>query len=137
VDEDDIVGLWSVEAGYHTAMDDEVLVFFPDGAGIVEFARPYISECVDFRWSRVRPGVVLLEPSRRTYLEGDEILEDDVPAAEEVEYSIELEDRPLLADPIPVLYLPVSFVVYHDQGHGLLDRTPPERWRDPRWRGGV
>jgi hypothetical protein len=135
-DEDEIVGLWSVEAGYYSAMDDEVFAFWSDGVGFVEFARPYVSDCVDFRWTRLGPGTLRLEPFRRTYVEDGDLFDGEIPAAEDAVYRIVSEDRPLEDGPMPVMYLAASFVLYEDQGHGLATRTPSDRLRDPKWRLG-
>ncbi|MCX4098301.1 hypothetical protein [Nocardia sp. alder85J] len=135
-EEDEIVGLWSAEAGYYSAMDDEVFAFWPDGTGFVEYARPYVSDCVDFRWTRLSPGVLRLEPFRRTFVEDGDVFASEVPAAEDAAYRIDLEDRPLEEAPMLAMYLAASFVMYEDQGHGLATRTPSERLRDPQWRLG-
>ncbi|WP_019924985.1 hypothetical protein [Nocardia sp. BMG111209] len=135
-EEDEIVGLWSVEAGYYSAMDDEVFAFWSDGVGFVEFARPYVSDCVDFRWTRLGPETLRLEPFRRTYVEDGDVFEGDVPPPEDATYRIVLEDRPLEGDRMSVMYLTASFVLYGDQGHGLATRTPSDRLRDANWRLG-
>ncbi|MQY25757.1 hypothetical protein [Nocardia aurantia] len=135
-DEDEIVGLWSVEAGYYSAMEDEVFAFWSDGVGFVEYARPYTSDCIDFRWTRLSAEVLRLEPFRSTYVEDGDVLEGELPAAEDVTYRIVEEDRPLEGATMPVMYLSASFVTFDDQGHGLATRTPSERLRDPDFRLG-
>ncbi|MFC8045542.1 hypothetical protein [Nocardia sp. NPDC057353] len=100
---EDLIGTWSSDYGYHSSMQDEELVFHPDGAGSVAYARPSSSDCVLFRWSPSGPDSVLLTPHRWYRDENGEITEQDTPVAAELRYRVEQGIRPLLDHPLPVL----------------------------------
>ncbi|MFE9577716.1 hypothetical protein ACFYO1_15105 [Nocardia sp. NPDC006044] len=117
---DEIIGQWSVEAGYHTSMEDEQFVFWGDGVGLVEYARPHATECVLFRWTRTAIRTVRLEPYRRD----GSAAPAAVPEAVEVGYRIAREQRPLIGETLPVLYLPAPFATIPDSGYGLITREP-------------
>lgn len=117
---DEIIGQWSAEAGYHSSMEDEQFVFWDDGVGLVEYARPDAGECVLFRWARTAIRRVRLEPYRR---DGGEA-SDAVPEAVEIGYRIVREQRPLIGETLPVLYLPAPFAAIPDSGYGLITREP-------------
>ncbi|MEV0247369.1 hypothetical protein AB0H76_12325 [Nocardia sp. NPDC050712] len=118
---DEIIGQWSAEAGYHSSMEDEQFVFWGDGVGLVEYARPGASECVLFRWARTAIRTVRLEPYRS--VRGDAVV-DDVPEVVEIGYRITREERPLIGEVLPVLYLPAPFAATPDRGYGLITREP-------------
>ncbi|MFI6165960.1 hypothetical protein ACIBCN_04155 [Nocardia sp. NPDC051052] len=123
---DEIIGQWSVEAGYHSSMEDEQFVFWGDGVGLVEYARPGASECVLFRWARTAIRTVRLEPHRCVRRDGGAVVDDDddVPEVVEIGYRITREQRPLIGEVLPVLYLPAPFAAIPDGGYGLITREP-------------
>ncbi|MFC8530914.1 hypothetical protein [Nocardia sp. NPDC057227] len=100
---EDLIGTWSSDYGYHSSMQDEELVFRPDGEGSVAYARPGSSDCVLFRWTPSGPDSVLLTPHRSYRDENGAITERDVPAAAAFHYRLEQGIRPLLDHPLPVL----------------------------------
>ncbi|MFE6861767.1 hypothetical protein [Nocardia sp. NPDC057668] len=120
---DEIVGQWSVEAGYHSSMEDEQFVFWGDGVGLMEYSRPNSGECVLFRWTRTAIRTVRLEPYRCIERVEEEVVDGDVPAAAEIGYRIAKEQRPLIGEVLPVLYLPAPFTATHS-GYGLITREP-------------
>ncbi|MEV6279640.1 hypothetical protein [Nocardia sp. NPDC051832] len=123
--DDEIVGQWSVEAGYHSSMEDEQFVFWGDGVGLVEYARPGASTCVLFRWARTAIRTVRLEPHRRVRRDDGAVGEaDEVPEVVELGYRITREQRPLIGEALPVLYLPAPFAAIPDRGYGLITREP-------------
>ncbi|MFC9434173.1 hypothetical protein [Nocardia sp. NPDC057030] len=128
---DEIIGQWSVEAGYHTSMEDEQFVFWDDGVGLVEYARPGMSECVLFHWTRTAIRTLRLEPYR---CDGGEV-GDDVPDAVEIGYRIKREQRPLIGETLPVLHLPAPFAVIPDSGYGLISREPAVYFANKRRAG--
>ncbi|MFD3746251.1 hypothetical protein [Nocardia sp. NPDC058633] len=113
-------------------MEDEVVTFWPDGTGTVEYMRPDFSDWVLFRWSRTRSSRVLLQPYR-AFLEDDgKIVEGgEIPQNVEVEYGIELESRPLLDAPVPVLYLEDAGLFATHSGFGLLTTELRDDMRCP------
>ncbi|MFD4442209.1 hypothetical protein ACFWPK_20790 [Nocardia sp. NPDC058519] len=128
----DLVGQWSVEVGYYSSMEDEVVTFWPDGTGTVEYMRPDFSDWILFRWSRTRPTRVLLQPYRTLLEEDGKIVAgDEIPQAVEVQYGIELEPRPLLEAPVPVLYLEDAGLFATHTGFGLLTAELRDDMRCP------
>ncbi|MEV6557678.1 hypothetical protein AB0M22_18320 [Nocardia sp. NPDC051756] len=121
---DEILGQWSVEAGFHSSMEDEQFVFWDDGVGLVEYARPGTSTCVLFRWARTAIRTVRLEPCRCVRRDGDAVSDGEVPEAVEIGYRIAREQRPLIGEVLPVLYLPAPFAAIPDSGYGLITREP-------------
>lgn len=128
---DEIVGQWSVEAGYHSSMEDEQFVFWDDGVGLVEYARPDASECVLFHWTRTAIRKLRLEPYRHA---GGQV-SDDVPEAVDIGYRITHEQRPLIGETLPVLYLPAPFAAIPDSGYGLITREPAAYFANKRRAG--
>lgn len=126
---DELIGRWSVEHGYHSAMEDEELVFKPNGAGWVAWLRPGVIDFTTFRWRRTGPGRVHLTPTRSAwaegYADGGPVLEEhEVPAAVEVEYRLSLGKRPL-RDHALVLRLDLPFRVL-SASFALAGRGTPE-----------
>lgn len=121
---DEIIGQWSVQAGYHNSMEDEQFVFWGDGVGLVEYARPGASECVLFRWERTAIRTVRLEPYRYVRRGSGAMSDEDVPEVVEIGYRIAREQRPLIGEVLPVLYLPAPFAATPDSGYGLITREP-------------
>lgn len=112
-------------------MEDEAVIFFPDGLGSVEYARPFFSDWVLFRWSRTRPNLVRIEPYEAFVEEDDGFVAQEVPPPEETRYRIESETRPLLDAPVPVLHLDDSGLLRIDSGFGLVFSEPREKMRWP------
>lgn len=125
----DLVGEWSVETGYYSSMEDEFLIFFPDGVGSVEYARPFLSDWVLFRWSRTRPNMVRIEPYAAFTEEAHEFVAQEIPPPEEIRYRIESESRPLLDSPVPVLHLDGSGLLRTGPGYGLVFAEPRDEMR--------
>ncbi|UGT64334.1 hypothetical protein [Nocardia asteroides] len=100
---EDLIGTWSSDYGYHSSMQDEELVFRPNGEGSVAYARPGSSDCVLFRWAPSGPDSVLLTPHRSYRDENGAVTEREIPAAAEFRYRLEQGIRPLLDHPLPVL----------------------------------
>ncbi|MFI6866228.1 hypothetical protein [Nocardia sp. NPDC050406] len=135
----DLVGQWSVEVGYYSSMEDEAVVFWPDGTGAAEYARPGFSDWVLFHWSRTCPNRVRFQPYWAFLEEDGEVVEvNEIPQAVEVPYRIEREPRPLLEAPVPVLYLEDVGLFATDSGFGLVTAEPPDdlRWHEPSPRQG-
>ncbi|MEU8899397.1 hypothetical protein [Nocardia sp. NPDC048505] len=132
---DEILGQWSADAGYHSSMEDEQFVFWSDGVGLVEYARPDVREYVLFRWERTAIRKVRLEPHRCVRRDGDAEVDDAVPEAAEIGYRITREPRPLIGEVLPVLYLPAPFAATPDRGYGLITREPAVHFTRMRNRG--
>ena len=110
----DLIGLWSAMHGYHSAMEDEQLMFREDGSGWYEFARPWYSEFVLFSW--------LLEDQDRIRLHlhsevevseqpGDEFLQsEDLRGEEVLEFQVAAAERPLLDGTVRELRIAPSFI---------------------------
>ncbi|MFB7719576.1 hypothetical protein [Nocardia sp. NPDC056100] len=129
---DEIIGQWSVDAGYHSATEDEQFVFWNDGVGLVEYARPGTSACVLFRWTRTAIRMLRLEPYRCIRHDGGAVVDGDVPEAVETRYRITREQRPLIGEVLPVLYLPAPFATIPDRGYGLITREPAVHFTNMR-----
>lgn len=123
----DLVGHWSVEYGYHSAMEDEELVFRVDGTGWCEWSRPELSEFALFGWEVITPGVVRIAPTRAARAEFEVIEELEIPEALDAEYAIVEETRPLYPGmEVLVLRMALPFAVFRNQGYGLIRRETPE-----------
>jgi hypothetical protein len=123
----DLVGRWSFDHGYHSAMEDEELVFRADGTGWCEWARPGISEFTVFAWTPTGPGVVRIVPNRAARAEFETIVELDVPDPVDAEYSIAEEARPLyLGMEVLALRMALPFAVFRGESYGLSNRETPE-----------
>ncbi|MEU4315474.1 hypothetical protein [Nocardia sp. NPDC024068] len=127
----DLVGEWSVETGYYSSMEDEFVVFFPDGVGSVEYARPFISNWVLFRWTHIRSNLVRITPYAAFTEEDHEFVAREIPQPEEARYRIVSESRPLLDSPVPVLYLEDCGLLRTGSGFGLVFAEPRDQWRWP------
>lgn len=113
-------------------MEDEQFVFWGDGVGLVEYARPDSSDCVLFRWARTAIRTVRLEPYRCVRRDGAAAMDDDVPEVVEIGYRIAREERPLIGEALPVLYLPAPFAAIPDGGYGLIAREPAAHFANTR-----
>ncbi|HEX6345709.1 hypothetical protein [Umezawaea sp.] len=123
----DLVGRWSVDYGYHSAMEDEELVFRADGTGWCEWARPGICEFTVFDWTPTGPGAVRIVPTRTARGEFEAIVELDVPEPVDVEYSIVEESRPLYPGmEVLALRMALPFAVFPAESYGLVNRETPE-----------
>lgn len=123
----DLVGRWSFDYGYHSAMEDEELVFRADGTGWCEWSRPELSEFTVFGWEVVGPGVVRIAPIRAARAEFETIEELEIPESLDAEYAIVEETRPLYPG-MEVLALRVAlpFAVFRAESYGLSRRETPE-----------
>lgn len=123
----DLVGRWSVDHGYHSAMEDEELVFRADGTGWCEWARPGLSEFTLFHWEVLAPGSIRVAPHRAARSDSAEIEELEVPSAADVDYEVVEESRPLYPG-MHVLALRVAlpFAVFRRESYGLSDRETPD-----------
>ncbi|MEO6086846.1 MAG: hypothetical protein ABIQ18_27400 [Umezawaea sp.] len=123
----DLVGRWSVDYGYHSAMEDEELVFRADGTGWCEWSRPELSEFTVFGWEVIAPGVLRIEPTRAARAEFEAIEELELPEPLDVEYSIVEEARPLYPGmEVLALRMALPFAVFRNEGYGLIRRETPE-----------
>ncbi|NUT36085.1 MAG: hypothetical protein HOV79_23765 [Hamadaea sp.] len=109
----ELVGFWSAEHGRPSTMEDECLMFRPDGTGWYEYARLGYSRIILFRWRPVSQGRVRLE----AYHEIEWSLAADpapprqrrVRRMERLTFQIAEHPRPLLTMPVRVLALRFSF----------------------------
>ncbi|MET1072869.1 MAG: hypothetical protein ABWY11_09530 [Umezawaea sp.] len=123
----DLVGRWSIEHGYHSAMEDEELVFRADGTGWCEWSRPGITEFTVFDWEPAGTGAVRVTPNRAARGESEAIVELDVPAPAEVGYAVVEETRPLYPGmEVLALRLPLPFAVFPNESYGLSRRETPD-----------
>jgi hypothetical protein len=134
MDDRGLVGRWSVEARYGaTSMEDEELVFKPDGTGWCEYARPIYSRFTLFRWSTSVAGRLRLSPYRVAHSQegrasGQIVDAPRVPRPVEVGYRIALEDvrETRGAGMLLVLRVHLPIAELRDGAYGLLTRgTPP------------
>jgi hypothetical protein len=130
----ELIGRWSVEARYGaTSMEDEELVFKPDGTGWCEYARPFYSRFTLLRWSTPVAGRLRLSPIRAAHSREDRaagriVDAPSVPAPVEVGYRIALEDvrETRGSGMLLVLRVDVPFAELRAGPYGLLTReTPP------------
>jgi hypothetical protein len=123
----DLVGRWSVDHGYHSAMEDEELVFRADGTGWCEWARPGVSEFALFGWEVVTPGVLRISPTRAARAEYEAVVELEVPDPVDVEYAIVEENRPLYPGmEVLALRIALPFAVFPAETYGLSTRETPD-----------
>lgn len=128
-----LVGRWSVEARYGlTSMEDEELVFKPDGTGWCEYARPFYSRFTLFRWSVPAVGRLRLSPyraarSREGHAGGRIVDAPGVPGPVEAGYGIALEDVTETRGAGMLLVLRVDLPITELRGgvYGLLTREAP------------
>lgn len=126
----DLVGEWSIEVGYYSSMEDEMVIFWPDGAGAIEYARPGFSDWILFRWAHTGPGRVRLSQYSAFDEEDDEIVAIYEPPAEiEATYRVAPEFRPLPATDVPVLHLDAPGLLVSSLGFGLQSAVPREIFR--------
>jgi hypothetical protein len=123
----DLVGRWSIEHGYHSAMEDEELVFRADGTGWCEWVRPGLSEFTVFRWVVLSPGSIRVVPHRAGRSDSAEIEEHEVPSAADVDYVVVEETRPLYRGmEVLALRIGLPFAVFPHESYGLSDRETPD-----------
>ncbi|PRY43707.1 hypothetical protein [Umezawaea tangerina] len=123
----DLVGRWSIEYGYHSAMEDEELVLRADGTGWCEWSRPGLTEFTAFDWEPTRPGAVRVTPTRAARSESEELVELAVPDPVEVDYTVVEETRPLYPGmEVLALRLPLPFAVFPNESYGLSRRETPD-----------
>jgi hypothetical protein len=123
----DLVGRWSFEHGYHSAMEDEELVFRADGTGWCEWARPGISRFTVFAWTPTGPGAVRVVPNRSACAEHEAVEELEVPEPVDAGYSIVEETRPLYPGmEVLALRMALPFAVFRAESYGLSTRETPE-----------
>ncbi|HWO64889.1 MAG TPA: hypothetical protein VNO31_33130 [Umezawaea sp.] len=123
----DLVGRWSVDYGYHSAMEDEELVFRADGTGWCEWARPGVSEFHVFTWTSTGPATVRIVPNRAARGEFETIRELELPGPVDVEYAIVEETRPLYPGmEVLALRMALPFAVFPAETYGLSSRETPE-----------
>ena len=110
----DLIGLWSATHGYHSAMDDEQLMFREDGSGWYEFARPWYSEFVLFSWSLEDQDRIRLHLHSEVEVSeqpGDEFLQsEDLSSEEALEFQVAAAERPLLDGTVRELRIAPSFI---------------------------
>ena len=58
LDGENLVGLWSVGAGYYDTFSDEWLIFRPDGTGRLVYLTPFNDSSHHFRWRVASRGVI-------------------------------------------------------------------------------
>ena len=123
----DLVGRWSFDYGYHSAMEDEELVLRADGTGWCEWSRPELSEFTVFTWEATGPAAVRITPTRAARAEFEAIEELDLPDPVDVEYAIVEETRPLYPGmEVLALRMPLPFAVFRAESYGLSRRETPE-----------
>jgi len=132
VEDGGLVGRWSVEARYGaTSMEDQELVFKPDGSGWCEYARPFYSRFTLFRWSVPAVGRLRLSPYRAARSQegraGGRIVDaPSVPGPVEAGYRVALEDRRAQgAGRLLVLRVDLPITELRDGAYGLLTRDTP------------
>ena len=110
----DLIGLWSAMHGYHSAMEDEQLMFREDGSGWYEFARPWYSEFVLFSWSLEDQDRIRLHLHSEVEVSeqpGDEFLQsEDLSSEEALEFQVAAAERPLLDGTVRELRIAPSFI---------------------------
>ncbi|MBB5868274.1 hypothetical protein F4553_001653 [Allocatelliglobosispora scoriae] len=129
MDHDELVGCWSSDHGYHSAMEDEWLVFRADGTGWSAYLRPWFTHAVRFRWSRTGPAAIRVEAFRETELDesdGDVVEHTELDLTVAMHYVLALGSRPLLAEPIPLLAIALPFLQLRGE-RALESRDEPER----------
>jgi len=109
----DLIGLWSAMHGYHSAMEDEQLMFREDGSGWYEFARPWHSDFVLFSWLLEDQDCIRLHPHSEVEISeqpGDRFLRSEELRGEEVlECQVAEAERPLLDGAVRELRIAPSF----------------------------
>jgi hypothetical protein len=112
---DELHGYWSVEHGFHTAMEDECLMFRPDGTGWYEYSRPWYRERTVFRRRLDGEALIVIEAhlqvvadeaNGRTHLE-----KHAIDLQESARYALAVTARPLLEQPVRELSLELSFAL--------------------------
>jgi hypothetical protein len=136
VDGTDLLGYWSAEHGFHTAMEDECVMFRSDGTGWYEYARPWYSQFTLFRWRLLGDGRVRIEAHEEVELdewEGRAKVEyRSIASTADVDYSITMTQRPLLDLPVPELTIGLSFTLGAPFAFVQLDEPTGERHRKAR-----
>jgi hypothetical protein len=111
----ELLGHWSVEHGFHSAMEDEWLLFRPDGTGRYEYLRPWYRERIDFRWRLVGDALMHVEPYLHTvHDEWDDpprLEQHAVGPGETVGYAVAVNERPLLEQPVRELSVELPFAL--------------------------
>ena len=127
--DDELLGCWSSDHGYHSAMEDEWLVFRADGTGWSAYLRPWFTHAVRFRWSRTGPSTIQVEAFRETELDesdGDVVEHTDLDLAVTVDYLVTSGSRPLLHQPVLLLRADLPFLQLRGE-RALESRSEPER----------
>jgi hypothetical protein len=110
----DLIGLWSAMHGYHSAMEDEQLMFRKDGSGWYEYARPSYSEFVLFSWLLENQDRIRLHLHSQIDISeqpGDEFPQsEDLRGEEVLEFQVTAAERPLLEGTVRELRIAPSFI---------------------------
>ena len=109
-----MIGCWSSDWGYDSAMEDEWFVLRGDGTGWSAYLRPWYTHATLFRWVVHRPGTLSVVAYREVELDesGDDDVLDVTPLELSVEagYRIEEGTRPTLDSPVPLLTVDLPFL---------------------------
>ncbi|MEU4564962.1 hypothetical protein AB0F72_41835 [Actinoplanes sp. NPDC023936] len=108
----ELLGLWAVDHGFHSVMEDELIVFRPDGSGWCEYQRPWYRVRTNFRWRLA--GDALLHVKANLEVVTDEHAsppqrEHAIDVDETVRVAITVGTRPLLEHPVRELSVELSF----------------------------
>jgi len=94
----ELVGVWSISAGYYSSFSDEWLIFRPDGMGRQVYLYPGENYSHHFRWQIVSPSVIdLIRLVRLVRDDGsDEKVVDEQNESYflGIRYSVEEKERP-------------------------------------------
>lgn len=109
----ELLGFWSVEHGFDSAMEDEHLTFRPDGTGWYEYLRPWYSGRTLFHWRPAGTGSIRVEAYRRIVSdEGDgpaRLEEHAIDRVEIARYAVTVVRRPSLKQRVRQLSVELSF----------------------------
>ncbi|SDZ51520.1 hypothetical protein SAMN05421684_6067 [Asanoa ishikariensis] len=126
-----LVGFWSSDWGYDSAMEDEWLVLRADGTGWRAYLRPWYTSATLFRWALSGPGTLRVDTYREVVLDEWDGREDlavtRVDQTLEVAYRTEQGTRPLLDSPVSLLTVDLPFL---DLGGAYAFADPEEPRRD-------
>ncbi|MFC5004551.1 hypothetical protein ACFPIJ_42845 [Dactylosporangium cerinum] len=95
-------------------MEDEVLMFRPDGTGWHEYLRPWYTDRTEFRWAVAGVGQIRVEAHRQVVTDewdgGPQVEEHAISRVEIAGYAVAVAGRPLLEAQVRELSVQLSFV---------------------------
>jgi len=133
-----LVGFWSSDLGYQSAMEDEWIVLRADGTGWRAYLRPWYTSATLFRWVLSGPDTLRVDAHRAVVLDEwdgrDDLDVTRLDQSVEVPFRIAQGTRPLLDGPVPLLTIGLPFL---DLGGEYAFTDPAEPRREFLLKAGV